>query len=231
MVDFTSFMTTQILQWIVNPLIWLIIIGVMVLGSFGALYIRKKRKLSFSTIEMLDFGEGKFGFNLIKSGWFGKKTFLFNLIDWGEKILKTQDNQEIKDFSTEDYQEVNGKRGVVCYRNPYRQDFLVPINRLSIKNKELVAQIAPADFTNAAVDIIKDATKETKDWKDQLLAWIAIGGVIIFALVAIIVITQMVKNGQSEASELIVKAGSICTDNCKTICSEIAQTAINSNAP
>lgn len=230
MVDY-SLITNQLLQWVINPLLWLVIIIIMIAGGFFILWIRKKRKLEFQTIEMMDIGDGKFAFNTIKSGWFGKKTFFFNLVDWGEKILKTQDNLEIKDFSTEDYHEVNGKRGVVCYRDPYRQNMIVPINRLQVKNKELVAQIAPADYTNTSVDIIKEATKETKDWKEQLFMWLAIGGIVIFALVSIIIITQMVKNGQKDAADLIVKAGAVCGDNCRTICSQIAQTVITSNAP
>lgn len=230
MVDYST-ITSVVLQWVVNPLIWLIIIGIIVLGSFGVLYIRRKRRLMFPTLEILEFKDGHFGINKIKSGWFGKKAFLFNLLDFGEKVLKTSDNVEIKDFSTEDYTEINGARGVICYRNPTRQNFLVPITKLGIENKELIAQIAPADYTNTAIDIIKESERETKDWKEQLVTWVAVGVVIIFALVSIIVITQMVKNGQKEASELIVKAGTVCSDNCKTICSEIAQTIIPSNAP
>ena len=41
----------------------------------------------------------------------------------------------------------------------------------------------------------------------DIIQWVMFGGVIIFALVSIILITQMVQRGQAEATKLILKAG------------------------
>lgn len=220
-----SGMTSMLISWFVNPLIWLIIIGVIIFVTFGFLKIRQRKKLKYPTLEVVDLGNGKMGFYLIKSGFFGRNKFLGGLWDYGEEVLKSDDGSTILDFSTEDFQEVNGKRGVVCYRDPIRQKILVPINNLVVRNKELVAAIAPSSYTDTGIDIIKEAEKETRDWKDKMLQFIAFALVIVFALVSIIVIVQMVKQGQTAASDLIVKAGTVCSDNCKSVCSQIAAAA------
>lgn len=219
-----------LLKMVVNPLLWLILIVAIIGITLLFLKIRKKRKLVFPTIEIVDMGNGKTGLNLLKSGWFGEQSYLFGLWDRGREIMKTEDGDIVEDFSTEDFQEVNGDRGIVIYRDPNNRGIVVPINNLNVKNKHLVAEIAPASFRDVAVDIVKEAEEETRDWKQQLIAWAVIGGVVIFALVSIIVIVQMVKNGQDKAASLIVDAGKTCLENAKSICSEI-NTARTSAAP
>src|SRR5690606_9763924 len=128
-----------------TPIIWLLIIMLIVGVTFGFLVIRKKKKLIYDCVEIVDLGRGKTGFNFIKAGWFGKKKYLRKLYDTGEEQLETEDGEVILNFSTEDFQEVNGKRGVVVYRDPINQNMLAPISNSEIKNKELLAAIAPAE--------------------------------------------------------------------------------------
>lgn len=211
-----------LLTVVVNPLIWLLIIVFVIGITFIFLKIRKRRKLYYPTIEVVDLGNGKTSLNNIKSGWFGEKSYFFNLWDTGREVMKTQDMDIVEDFSTEDFQEVNGVRGLIVYRDPTNRGIVVPISKLSIRNKELVSEIAPASFRDVAVDIIKDAEAETRDWKQQLIAWVMLGGIVIFALISIIIIVQMVKNGQDKAAALITDSGKICLESAKTVCQEIA---------
>lgn len=229
-----------LISWVLNPLIWLVIIIVVLILTFGMLKIRKRRKLLYNCIEVVDYGKtdlgddeddivlGKCGFNNIKCGWFGKKKLLNGLWDYGNEQLETKDGDIIEKFSTEHFQEIDGKRGIVVYRDPVNQNILVPIKKMGVFNKHLLAEIAPAEYRDTAVRIIEDADKETSDWKEKLMQFVAWGLVVIFSLISIIVITQMVKNGQTEASELILEAGRTCLENAKDVCSQFAQA---SNAP
>lgn len=212
----------MLLQWLLNPLIWLVIIFLIVAVTFGFLAIRKRRKLIYQCLELVDYGNGKHGFNMIKCGWFGKKKMLGGLWDRGEEQMETQDKDVIYEFSTEDFQEINGKRGIICFRDPVNQNILVPISKTEVKNKELLAEIAPAEFRDVAAQIIEDVDRETKDWKEKIVAIAIFGLVVIFALVSIIVITQMVKQGQEQAANLITEAGKTCLTNAKEVCSQIA---------
>ena len=214
-----------LLSWLLSPIIWLVIIFVVIFCTFGILKLRKRRKLVYPCLELVDIGGGKSGFNVFKCGWFGKRKHFKGLWDSGEEQSETRDGELIHDFSSEDYQEINGKRGVVVFRDPINPNVLVPINKVTCTNAHLLAEIAPANFRDVALDIIKDADKETADYTEKLIQWIIFGTIIIFAMVSIIVITQMVKQGQKEASELIIKAGEICLSSAKEVCSQIANTA------
>jgi uncharacterized membrane protein len=221
--------------WIVNPLIWLLIIGVFIILSFGLLLVRKRRMLKYSAAEIVDLGgQGKTNINFLgrrAAGYFGKQKWLFGYWDFGEKVMKTKDGEIIEQFSEEDFQEVNGERGVIFYRDPVRR-LLFPINRLQIGNKHLTAVIAPAEYTDAAIDIIKAAEKETADWREKLMQFVGWALVVIFSLVAIIVITQMVKQGQAETAKLIADGGKQCMELAKGVCSDmINQFSLRSTAP
>lgn len=214
---------TQLLfDWLLSPLIWFVLIFVFLAGTMGVLWIRKRRKLIYEFIEIVDYDYGKTGFNLIKGGWFGKKKALRGFLDFGEEQLETQDGEAILNFSTEDFQEINGKRGIIITRDPVNPEILVPINNIKIKGKEMLAEIAPGDYRDASMRIIDDADRETKDWTEKIVQWVLMGMTIIFALVSIIVIAQMVKHGQTEASNLIIESGKTCLENAKEVCQQIA---------
>ena len=109
------------------------------------------------------------------------------------------------------------------------------------KNKEVfvgtppkpikLAEIAPGSYRDAAVDIFKEAVRETTDWKDKLIQFGAWALVVIFSLIAIIVITQMVKAGQAQAADLLLQAGTEGAQACKEICKEAVNIAYNTVAP
>jgi len=224
-----SGLTGMLMDWLLSPFIWLTLIFVLLGVTFGFLIIRKRRKLIYEGLEVVDLGYGRAGYNLVKCGWFGKKLYLKGLWDKGEEVMRTKDGEQIINFSTEDFQEVNGKRSPVFFRDPINQDVLVPINNSHITNKDLLLEIAPQEFRDTALEIIKDADRETADKMEKLVQWIIFGAVIIFALVSIIVIVQMVKQGQREASSLILEAGNTCLKNAREVCSEVI--AMASSAP
>jgi len=228
MVDVSS-ITAIILKWVINPLFWFLLIVGFVVGVILILVIRKRRRLIYKTVEMVDIGKGKIAFNNIKSGWFGKTIYLKGLWWSGEEVLRTGTGEIIEDFSTEDFQEIDGKRGVVCFRDPINQNILVPISRGKFNNKELVADIAPASYRDAAIDIYNQAVKETTDWKDKVIQFIAWALVIIFSLIAIIVIVQYVKSAQDKAAELLLQAGTKGAEACSNICKEAVNIATKSS--
>jgi hypothetical protein len=212
-----------ILKYILNPLLWLVIIVFIIGFIFIFLKIKRKRAMKYPALEIVDLGNGKMGLNFLKCGWIGTKLYLKGYWWKGREVMRTDAMEEILLFSEEDFQEVNGKRGVVFYRDPITRT-LVPINKMHVKNKELVAAIPAGDYVDNAISIVKEAEKETSDRLQQMIMWAVFGGIIIFALVSIIVITQMVKNGQDKAAALIVESGKTCLENAKMVCSEIAST-------
>lgn len=221
MVEFSG-ATSMLMDWLLSPILWFAVIFAILIATVGFMWIRKKRKLIYSCLEVVKYKGGKAGFNIIKAGWFGKKKALKGWWDYGEEQVETQDGDKILNFSTEDFQEINGRRGIVVARDPVNSDVLAPITTISFKNEELLAEIAPAEYRDAALDIINDVDKETKDWTKQLVQWILLGMLIIGSMVSIIVITQMVKQGQEEASKLIIDAGTICLEGAKSVCQTLA---------
>jgi len=225
-----------LLQYLLNPLIWLGIIILFVGVGFGILFIRKRRKYLFPAAEVVDLGgQGKTNINFLGkrgAGWFGKKVWFFKLLDTGEKVMRDNKGTIIEEFSEEDFQEVNGQRGVIFYRDPIRR-LLFPINKLSVNNKELVTDIAPASYTDTALDIIKSNLKETTDFKDRIMQIAIWALVVIFSLIAIILIIQMVGQAQDKANKLILDAGKICLESAKEVCSQIASNiaSVGSKAP
>lgn len=220
---------------IVNPLIWVLLLIGLAIGAFIFLKIRKSRKLRFPACEVVDLGgQGKTSINFLGAkgaGWFGKNLFLFGLWDYGDEIMRTRDMEIIEQFSEEDFQEVNGRRGIIFYRDPIRR-LLFPINKLAVANKELVTEIAPADYTDTGLSIIRSGEQETQDWKEKVIQAVIWALTIIFVLVAIILVIQYAKSTQQEAAATILEAGRTCLENARMVCSEIVnQFAQPSTAP
>lgn len=220
--------TQYLMAVVINPMIWFLII----FGVFAALvlilFLRKKRRLIYNVVEVVNLGGGKTNFNTdMKAGYFGKTTYLKGLWWSGEEILRTNLGDRIEYFSTKDFQEVDGKRGIVCYRDPIRRNVLFPISHLRLENEELIAAVAPADYTDVAVDIVKDSVKETTDWKDKMIQFGSWALVVIASLISIIVITQMVKSGQDKSAELLLNAGREGAEACKAICQQAVSVVAN----
>lgn len=245
MVDFnTSGVTNTLFSLFSSLWFWLIAIFIFFFLTIGFLIIRRNRKLKVPVLEFTEIGNEKTSINTkpttvtggkkLKAGWFKEYSALGGLWDYGtNEVMKTNDGRTIQDVSSTDYHEINGKQCLIVARSPYDPLILVPLSQFKIKNKELLAEIAPAEFRKIAVDIIKRAEKETTDKMAQLIQWALMGGVIVFAFVSIILIIQMVKNGQAEATGLVRDAWSVSEAQLKQICTGVSHTAttVVSGAP
>ncbi len=86
--------TGMIMGWLLTPLVWGLLIFVFLVGTIGILWLRKKRKLQFECLEVVDLNS-RAGFNLIKCGYFGKKTYFRGLWWSGEEVLMTNTGEII----------------------------------------------------------------------------------------------------------------------------------------
>ena len=205
---------------------------------FGFLFIRRNRKLINPIFEITSLGRGKVGIKAgrkMMGGWFKSNTTFFGLWDYGyEEVYRLRDGREVLNISSEDFHEINGKMGVLVQRSPEDPRILVPINRVTLENGSLLTKIAPADYRGVVVDIIKKAEKETSDKLDKIMQYAFWGGIILFSFISIILITQMVKNGQTEAKDLILEAGKMGAEQLKVICQgvqHVGDTIASSTAP
>lgn len=245
MVD-TSAILMLIWDWAKNPLIWILAIILTIAFGIGGLWLRQRKKLVYPCAEIVDLGGSddnsisKTSINFLgakSAGWYGKKLRFFKLWDEGEKVMRTKDGEIIEEFSEMDFQEVNGQRGIIFYRDPNRR-LLFPISKMKVSNKQVILDIAPATFTDTAVEIINAATEETKDqWQQiyQIAMWAA---VILFSFLAILMVTRMISDAQDKADKTVLEAGKTCMENAKVVCesivhewAQVSKTVPGSTAP
>jgi hypothetical protein len=219
-----------LLSWVTAPLIMVVVAAIAFLFIFLVLYFRKRRALVFGSAEFVDLGGGRTNINFLGNksvGWFGKKKGFLGLWRTGNKVMMTKNMREIQLFSEEDFQEVNGERAVVFYRDPVRR-CLFPINKLVFNNKDIVADIAPAEYTDAAIDIIQKNEVETLDKLSKFAPYIMFALMGMIFLIAIIVIINYVNGSQTQAKDMLLSAGKSCLESAKSVCSQIA---LGSSAP
>lgn len=210
MVDMSS-ISGVAFKAITTPLIWIVIVFILGLLTLGMLWYRKNKKLQYPTVVVTNLGQRKVGLELTKSGWFKKKSIIFGLWDWkGEQVLKVKDGRRIQQGGAEDFHEFNGRRALIVKRKSDDPKILVPLRTLVVSNNDLLAEIAPADYRDASNEILRSAESEMKEKWKQILDYIVIGGIIVFALISIIVITQMVQKSQKEVGSLIREVATKC---------------------
>lgn len=233
-----SLMTNTLKSWILTPLFWILIIFGFVIVVFGFLYLRKRKRLIYPAAEIVNLGSGKTNLNFLGkkgAGWFGEKTYFWSigLLDYGTKVMKLSDGSVIHNFSEEDFQEVNGIRAVVFYRNPENR-LLFPLSELSVEGKELTAKIAPDDYVGTSAKILNEAEEEMKKSWEKAMPYILTAAAIIFALIALIVIAQLMKNTNETAASMFKEGGQACMDFAKTACTELIKSyslPASGNAP
>ena len=234
----TSGFTSGMFSMLSSFLFWFVLAILFVVVVMGFLLIRRNRKLTNPVFEITSLGRGKIGIKTgkkMKGGWFKHHSTFFGLWDYGsEEVFKLKDNRVVLNISSEDFHEINGKMGVLIQRSPEDPRIIVPINKARLENGELLTKIAPADYRGTVVDIIKKAEKETSDKLDKIMQYAFWGGIILFSFISIILITQMVKNGQTEAKDLILEAGKMKSDQLKIICQgvqSVGDTIASTTAP
>lgn len=217
----TSAYTGFIFNLLGTAFFWIGLLLIMVSVAFGFLFIRRWKILNIPVIEEIPIGKGKLNINTKKrkGGWFKQHTTFFGLYDYGqEEIFKLKDGRRVYGVSSLDYHTIDGTPGLIVTRSSQDPRILAPINTVRLVNGEILETVAPVELRTAAVDIIKKAEKETADKMAQVAQWVMWGGIVIFSFIAILLITQMVSKGQTEAKDLILEAGKLNTENLKTIC-------------
>ena len=209
-------MGAAITQFVLSPLIWILVIFFMILAGLGGLWVRKQKKLEYQCLVLRNTGNGKMDIKKFKAGWFKTNSMLFGLWDYGmEEELRTggfrKPVDKIQGGSTIDFHEIDGKRGLVCRRKDDDPKILVPLSKLEVQNDHLLASIASADLRDAAVNIIKKAEHETRNRTAEIVQWVLMGGVIILALVVIIMSYQFVSKAQADSWARLIEAGQIVT--------------------
>ncbi len=99
------------------------------------------------------------------------------------------------------------------------------IKGMKLANIDLLLEIAPADYRDASSKIVFEAEKETRDKWERLAPMLVFGTMAIVFMITIILIVQMVKQGQAESKDLILEAGRIGTEQLKAICRGVVSTA------
>ena len=195
--------------WLSSVLFW----GILIIIVFGLgiviLIGRKTRRLKFPVLEITRLGGGKIGVLKTKAGWFKTKTMFFGLIETGgEEILKTKKGKRILEASSEDYQDIGGKRGLIVIRKGDDPKILVPISKVDLDktSNTAIMSIAPADYRDAANKLIDDAVNESRGIWERYLPMIMFSFMGIIFLVCIILIVQLVKSSQATALEYTQEA-------------------------
>lgn len=190
-----------------SSLFWILITVGMIIFAFLILFVMKKRKFKYPCLIQFDLGGGKIGMEQKKAGWFKSKKALFGLLDTkGERRLETNDGRIIYQGSTQDFHELNHKRGIICYAKPDDPKVLFPVKRIKIENGDLVEAVAPADYRDTSAKILQEATKETMSNWEKIAQYLVLGILAIVVLVCIILVIQYAKGAGIEANQILNEA-------------------------
>jgi Na+-transporting methylmalonyl-CoA/oxaloacetate decarboxylase gamma subunit len=107
------------------------------------------------------------------------------------------------------------------------------IKGMRVVNEYLLMEIAPQDYRDTASRIAFDAKNETMSKLEKIIPYIVFAGMGMIFIIAIILIVQMVKQGQANAKDLILEAGRMNRDQLAQICNGVVTkaTEIASTAP
>lgn len=241
--DISSF-TGMIPSWLFNPFIYITILIIIPGIFYGFLLLRKRKKLVYSVVEIVDLGEGKMALNILgdkSAGWFGKTIKFNGLWDYGDpKVMRLKTGEIIEKFDERYFHEINGKRGIVVFRDPSNR-VLIPVNGLEqeykfeesgklhaaeslvVANRHVLATLAPNDYSSTSVDIVRSAARETADKNQQILHTIIVISIIVLGLLAILFITHFAGQSIDKANTLATEGLKTCAENTKTICESIVQ--------
>lgn len=218
-----------IMDMFVSPIMWLLIIIGMVIVGVSLLYIRKKRKLEYHCEIWSIVGNKKIMITPTRAGWF-KEKMLFKIWDYGkEESIRTADGREIQGLTRADMHFYKGNRAIICYEKGDDRKVLVPIEKFDIdpEGKRAILEIAPASFRDVSSKIIESNNDELMSKLSKYAPYVVLAGIIVFALVSIIIIVQMVKNGQAESKDLLIQVAKF---GCKGA-SDALSSGVGASAP
>ena len=221
---------SPIFGWFSTILMMFLYGGIGVAGIFAVLYGLRLSKYVFPVIVMVDLGNGKMGIHSkVKAGWFRSETKFFGLIESaGNRAMMTNDKppRKVENVSTKDFQEINGKRGLVAQQKADDPTILVPIHRMNVTNEELLNEIAPADYRDASVKIMNRAESELKGGLNKMLS---LAAPFVYALMLFICIMIIVSFGNHQI-ETILKIVQTASSSCTSTTASTATAAASAAA-
>lgn len=190
-----------------NFLTNIIIIAISVLFLIGAIFavvkFKRHRKLSIPLAEEIPLSDNRTALKMSKCGWFGKHQQFWGLKESGEQEVVTKDNRRILFVSSEDFTDINGRMGIRAIRKPDDPKVLIPVAKTTIKNKELILDIAPADYRDVAVRLVElEHENLAKTWEKHAPMLVAIG----LMVVAIVIGTYMIQQGANTSKYILDKS-------------------------
>ncbi|MBU0706631.1 LPXTG cell wall anchor domain-containing protein [Patescibacteria group bacterium] len=195
----------DLMQYLNQAVFWIAIIGIVLIIGIGSFYVRKRQRLIYNCHIYTNIGNKKAGIESTKAGWFKPKWFL-KLYDYGGQAqLQTADGRKILTGGSNDFHEINGKRGLLLRRKDDDPAMLVPMTEFETKNYEMLGAIAPVDLTDAGVSLIRQAKEETKSKMEEYIMMAIRAVEIIFFFIAIVMIIQFCQRAITEAKDLVLE--------------------------
>jgi hypothetical protein len=193
-------MSSMVFGWFTSIAFWVVVAVILFAVLFLTLKVKQNMKFQYPCLEITSLGKGKVSMVKTKAGWFKKHKIFFGLIDGhGEfELICKADKRKIFNASSEDYHEIDGKRGLIVKRKDDDPEILVPINDVEIKGLKMINEIAPADYRDAAVDILERKQREITTWWDKNQQMVISTIVYIFGIIALVLIFNFAK-GESTA--------------------------------
>lgn len=193
--------------WAVSGTFWTVgIIFIIFIIFWFYTFMNRRGKLKYNCLEIVRYGNGKTGVNLLKAGVFKKKAWFFGLLDYGnESVMKVADGRVIIGGKTSQLHDILGKKGFYLMRKTDDPRILVPISRLHFDNLQAMLEIAPANFRDVSVDIVKDAVRETTATWEKILPYIAIGVLVVLCIITIVINQQMTNNTIDKVGKMLIE--------------------------
>jgi len=206
MADMFGNLGGQVFGWFNTLWLWLaVFVGVFVLAVAFLLFL-KWGKMRFTAIEEIGIGNDKVSVKVRKAGWIKSDRIFFGLIEkGGTEDMCLNDGRKVLNFSSTDFQDINGRPGIICRRHETDPKMVVPISSVKISNHELLEAIAPADYRDAATEFMKRAEKETMGFWEQNWQVMMNYAILFFGIIMLIVLANVVGQQLSEARQFYIK--------------------------
>lgn len=187
------------LGWGWTMFTWLFAVIVLALLVVAGLYLNKSRRFNIPVLEVIGTGRGKVIINSTYAGWFKKNTSFMGLIETGgERVFIVKDgNRRVFNVSSEDYHEINGKKGLIVKRKDDDPEILVPLSEVEVSGLKMLSSIAPADYRDVAVEILAEKKREAFSWWDENKSIVVSITLFVIMMVVMIVFFKFM-SGESE---------------------------------
>jgi len=204
------------LGWFRSIFFWVLFIFGFAVLTIVFLKVRKWRKLKIPVIETIKISNQRVAILQTKGGWFKTRSTFFGMYDYGgDDRFLLADGREVQSVSAEDYQDVNGGKGLIVRRKGDDPQVLVPVHDLSFtpKSDALIMDVAPADYRDASSKILSRNETEAVSKFERTLTLILPYVMIGFFIVAMILTFQYARGSQSESWVKTLEAIKLAQEN------------------